>query len=32
MATAAKLGSNFTGIQMSPKDTERLMEAVEQTS
>ncbi|MBD7976403.1 MULTISPECIES: ferritin-like domain-containing protein [Pseudomonas] len=30
MATAAKLGSNLTGIQMSPKDTERLMEAVEQ--
>jgi rubrerythrin len=30
MATSAKLGSNFTGVQMSPKDTERLMEAVEQ--
>jgi rubrerythrin len=30
MATSAKLGSNFTGVQMSPKDTEWLMEAVEQ--
>jgi len=31
MATAAKLGTNFTGVQMSPKDTQRLMEAVEHT-
>ncbi|MCF7200560.1 DUF892 family protein [Pseudomonas oligotrophica] len=28
MATAAKVGSNFTGVQMSPKDTKRLLEAV----
>ncbi|MCQ4309222.1 ferritin-like domain-containing protein [Pseudomonas stutzeri] len=30
MATAAKLGTNFTGVQMSPKDTKSLLEAVEQ--
>lgn len=28
MATAAKVGSNFTGVQMSPKDTKRLLDAV----
>jgi rubrerythrin len=28
MATAAKLGTNLTGVQMSPKDTKSLMEAV----
>ncbi|WP_120997083.1 ferritin-like domain-containing protein [Stutzerimonas urumqiensis] len=28
MAHAAKLGTNLTGIQMSPKDTERLLDAV----
>jgi rubrerythrin len=28
MATSAKLGTNFTGVQMSPKDTERLLDAV----
>jgi len=28
MATAAKVGTNFTGVQMSPKDTKRLLEAV----
>ncbi|QGZ29243.1 ferritin-like domain-containing protein [Stutzerimonas stutzeri] len=28
MATAAKVGTNFTGVQMSPKDTKSLMEAV----
>ncbi|MCQ4288478.1 ferritin-like domain-containing protein [Pseudomonas stutzeri] len=30
MATSAKLGTNFTGVQMSPKDTKSLLEAVEQ--
>ena len=30
MATSAKLGSNFTGVQMSPKDTKSLLEAVKQ--
>lgn len=30
MAEAAKLGGNFTGVQMSPKDTKSLLEAVEQ--
>lgn len=29
MATSAKLGTNFTGVQMSPKDTKSLLEAVE---
>ncbi len=28
MATSAKLGTNFTGVQMSPKDTKRLLDAV----
>ena len=28
MATAAKVGTNFTGVQMSPRDTKRLLEAV----
>ena len=28
MATSAKLGTNFTGVQMSPKDTKSLLEAV----
>ncbi len=28
MATAAKVGTNYTGVQMSPKDTKRLLEAV----
>lgn len=28
MATSAKLGTNFTGLQMSPKDTKRLLDAV----
>ena len=28
MATAAKVGTNVTGIQMSPKDTKKLLEAV----
>lgn len=28
MATAAKVGTNFTGVQMSPKDTKRLLDAV----
>ncbi|MFL9813777.1 ferritin-like domain-containing protein [Stutzerimonas sp. VN223-3] len=28
MATAAKLGSNVTGVQMSPKDTKLLLDAV----
>ncbi|WP_312596806.1 ferritin-like domain-containing protein [Stutzerimonas nitrititolerans] len=30
MATAAKVGANMTGVQMSPKDTKSLLEAVEQ--
>lgn len=30
MATAAKVGTNMTGVQMSPKDTKSLLEAVEQ--
>ena len=30
MAEAAKLGGNVTGVQMSPKDTKSLLEAVEQ--
>lgn len=30
MATSAKMGTNFTGVQMSPKDTKSLLEAVEQ--
>ncbi len=30
MATSAKLGTNFTGVQMSPKDTKSLLDAVEQ--
>lgn len=29
MATSAKLGTNFTGVQMSPKDTKSLLEAVD---
>lgn len=32
MAEAAKLGGNVTGVQMSPKDTKSLLEAVEQIS
>ena len=28
MANSAKLGTNFTGVQMSPKDTKSLLEAV----
>jgi len=28
MATAAKVGTNFTGVQMSPKDNKRLLDAV----
>ncbi|MBK3870290.1 DUF892 family protein [Pseudomonas stutzeri] len=28
MATAVKVGSNVTGVQMSPKDTKRLLDAV----
>src|SRR5690606_16664852 len=28
MATAAKVGTNFTGVQMSPKDTKSLLDAV----
>ncbi|WP_217475591.1 ferritin-like domain-containing protein [Stutzerimonas stutzeri] len=28
MANSAKLGTNFTGVQMSPKDTKRLLDAV----
>lgn len=28
MATAAKVGTNVTGIQMSPKDTKKLLDAV----
>jgi rubrerythrin len=28
MATAAKVGTNYTGVQMSPKDTKRLLDAV----
>ncbi len=30
MATSAKVGANMTGVQMSPKDTKSLLEAVEQ--
>lgn len=30
MATSAKVGANMTGVQMSPKDTRSLLEAVEQ--
>src|SRR5690606_35739287 len=30
MATAAKVGANMTGVQMSPKDTKSLLEADEQ--
>lgn len=30
MAEAAKLGGNFTGVQMSPKDTKSLLDAVGQ--
>ena len=32
MATAAKVGSNFTGVQMSPKDTKRLLEGGQRDS
>jgi len=28
MATAAKVGTNYTGVQMSPKDNKRLLDAV----
>ncbi len=30
MADAAKVGTNLTGVQMSPKDTKSMLEAVEQ--
>lgn len=30
MAHAAKVGTNFTGVQMSPKDTKRMLEAANQ--
>jgi len=30
MATSAKVGTNFTGVQMSPQDTKSLLEAVEE--
>ena len=30
MATSAKLGTNYTGVQMSPKDTKSLLEAVDE--